>query len=374
MISQGNTIYASLHDGNVVKINGEHVTHVAKFGKPCEYPVEEKICGRPLGLAFDKLNSDNLIVADAYYGLWELNVKTGAKKQLFSPDKEYGVKDPRPAGAINGVAVAKNGDIFFSDSFEFAFENGALSFFANPSGRLAHYERKTGKVSVLLDQLFFANGIALSPNEDFILVAETNGARVQRYWLQGEKKGQLEIFIEGLPGIPDNLTPDEDGIWIALVVAADPENPMLPQSITKLPYVRKFLARVLNLIEMPFNFFSSVYPNPWTKKIAYNLNSFSSFGFLYPDRKTIVRVDWNGKPIGSLHGFDKSLSTISHVLEFDEFLYLGSPFADYIGRVWFVNRDKIHPTRSKRETVTEAPKPVTTTPAPTTTPKPTTVN
>lgn len=215
--------------------------------------------------------------------------------------------------------------------------------------------------------MFFANGIALSPNEDFILVAETNGARVQRYWLKGEKKGQLEVFIEGLPGIPDNITPDEDGIWIALVVAADPEHPMLPQSTTKLPLVRKFITRLLYLIEMPFNFISRVYPNPYTKKIAYSLNSFSSFGFLYPDRKTIVRVDWNGKPIGSLHGFDKSLSTISHVLEFGEYLYLGSPFADYVGRVWFVNSDKIHPTRAKRETVTEAPKIVTTTQAPTTT-------
>lgn len=92
LLAQGNTIYASLHDGTVVKINGDHVTHVAKFGKPCEYPVEESICGRPLGLAFDTTNSDNLIVADAYYGLWELNVKTGAKKQLVAPEKEYGIK------------------------------------------------------------------------------------------------------------------------------------------------------------------------------------------------------------------------------------------------------------------------------------------
>lgn len=68
------------------------MTHVAKFGKPCEYPVEESICGRPLGMAFDTITADTLIVADAYYGLWELNVKTGAKKQLLSPQKEYGIK------------------------------------------------------------------------------------------------------------------------------------------------------------------------------------------------------------------------------------------------------------------------------------------
>ncbi len=92
MITDGTTIYATLHDGNVVKINGEHVTHLAKFGKPCEFPIEEPICGRPLGIAFDTINPDNLIVVDAYYGLWDLNSKTGAKKQLLSPDQDFGVK------------------------------------------------------------------------------------------------------------------------------------------------------------------------------------------------------------------------------------------------------------------------------------------
>lgn len=287
--------------------------------------------------------------------------------QNFHFNYKLNVQDPRPAKSLNGVAVAKNGDIFFTDSSEFAFENGAFSFFSNPSGRLAHFERKTGKVTVLLDNLWFANGVVLSPTEDFVLVAETHAARVQRYWLKGEKKGQLEVFIEGIPGIPDNLTPDEDGLWIALVVTADPEYPMLPQSLTKLPHVRKFLLRLINLIESPFNFISRVYPNPYTKKIAYSIGSFTSFSFLYPDRKTIIRSDWSGKIIGSLHGFDKTLSTISHVMEFGDFLYLGSPYADYIGRVWFVNRDKIHPTRAKREAVTEAPVTTTTTQAPTTT-------
>jgi hypothetical protein len=87
----GNSFYASLHNGNVVKIDGKHITFVAKFGKPCEYPVEESICGRPLGLAHDTLNPDQLIVADAYYGIWELNVKSGQKKQLVSPGIHFGV-------------------------------------------------------------------------------------------------------------------------------------------------------------------------------------------------------------------------------------------------------------------------------------------
>lgn len=72
-----------------MRIDGEHVTFIAKFGKPCEYPEEEDICGRPLGLALDT-QGDNLIVTDAYYGLWEVNLKTNQKKQLVQPDLVIG--------------------------------------------------------------------------------------------------------------------------------------------------------------------------------------------------------------------------------------------------------------------------------------------
>lgn len=34
LITNGKDIYATLHN-EVVRINGEHITHVAKFGKPC---------------------------------------------------------------------------------------------------------------------------------------------------------------------------------------------------------------------------------------------------------------------------------------------------------------------------------------------------
>lgn len=39
----------------------------------------------------------------------------------------------------------------------------------------------TKEVKVLLDQLQFPNGVQLSPEEDFVLVAETAMARIRRY-------------------------------------------------------------------------------------------------------------------------------------------------------------------------------------------------
>lgn len=66
-----------------------HHTRKKQFNLPfsCFFsePYQQAKCGRPLGLAFDTI-SDDLIVADAYYGIWSVNPKTGDKKQLVSPN------------------------------------------------------------------------------------------------------------------------------------------------------------------------------------------------------------------------------------------------------------------------------------------------
>lgn len=42
--------------------------------------------------------------------------------------------------------------------------------------------------------------------------------RCLKHWLVGESKGQSEIFIDNLPGGPDNVNLAEDGsFWIALI-------------------------------------------------------------------------------------------------------------------------------------------------------------
>lgn len=313
--------------------------------------MEESICGRPLALAFDT-QGDNLIVADAYYGIWEVKLATGQKTQLVSPDEVLPGDVLRPAKTFNSLAVAKNGDIYWShSSSEYDIQDGANSYFLNPSGRLFRYSRAERKNYVLLDKLWFANGVVLSPCESFVLVAETHSSRIQKVHLKGEKLGKSEIFVEALPGICDNLTADEDGIWIPLVVSADPENPMLPQSMTKLAIVRKFIARVLTLIEMPFKMIQNAYPNAFTEKVVYNMGGFPALDFLFPKRTTIVRVDWDGKIVGALHGDDGTAFGVSHVLEFGEYLYLGSPFNHFIGRVKFVNRDLIHPKKIEAKKV-----------------------
>lgn len=384
LLKRGNEIYTTIHGGEVIKITGEHITHVAKFGKPCEGFAEEKICGRPLGMAFDTLGN-NLIVSDAYYGIWLVDLNNGKKTLLISPNEELDGIIRRPAALFNSVAVSKSGDIYWTDSSsDFKLEDGVYTLFANPSGRLFHYSRSTKQTKMLIDEMHFANGVALGPNEDFVVVAETAASRIRIYYLKGAKAGQSEVFIDRLPGVPDNLTPDNDGLWVPLVMAIDSENPGLWQSAANAPLVRKFLSRVLALIELPFKMVENIYPNIYTQTVVHKLGHFESLANLQPDRQTILRIDWSGKIVGSLHGFDRSVHGVAHVLEDGDYLYLGSFANKYLGRVKLPKTYKSGKTATptptpapkvvKPTTTTTTPKPTTTTPKPavTTTPKPST--
>ncbi|XP_011181078.2 adipocyte plasma membrane-associated protein Hemomucin [Zeugodacus cucurbitae] len=334
LIARKNEVYTGIHGGEIIKLTADHVTHVAKIGQPCEEIFEEARCGRPLGLAFDT-QGNNLIVSDAYYGIWQIDLNTNQKKLLISPQQELPGKDiQRKAKLFNTVAVDQKGDIYWTDSSsDFLLLDLVYDSFANPSGRLFKYDRANNVSKVLLDELFFANGLALSPDEDFIVVAETGAMRLTKYYLKGAKAGQSEVFVEGLPGLPDNLTPDADGIWVPLVMAADSEHPNGFNIFANFPSIRLFLARLLSLFELPFRLINNAFPNKLAQKFIHFIGHGESILLLAPKRSTIVRVDWNGNIVGSLHGTDKSAGAVSHVLEFNEHLYLGSPFNRFLARV-----------------------------------------
>jgi len=205
--------------------------------------------------------------------------------------------------------------------------------FPNPSGRLIHLSRQSGELTVLADNLWFANGVVLSPLEDFIVVAETFASKLTKVHLSGAKKGKVEVFVDGLPGSPDNLSSDADGIWFPLAVSEDDEHPSLAHQLSNFPTARKILVRLLHLIKMPFDVVNKFYPNTITKSVAQTIGSMDSFSFLFPPRRTVVRVNWNGDIVASYHGFDKSTSVTTHVLQVDGYLYLGSVTHDYVGRV-----------------------------------------
>ena len=90
-----------------------------------------------------------------------------------------------------------------------------------PNGRLVKYDINTGECSVFVDELFFANGIAVSPDDTYVLVNETMRYRVKRVYVRGPRKGDVELFIDNLPGFPDGISTGADGIfWLAILRAS----------------------------------------------------------------------------------------------------------------------------------------------------------
>ncbi|SMF40334.1 SMP-30/gluconolactonase/LRE family protein [Pseudobacteriovorax antillogorgiicola] len=163
--------------------------------------------GHPLGMDFDA--EGNLIVAEPYSGL--LKVTPNGDVSVLA-DQAEGV----PFRLTDDVKVASDGMIYFTDaSYKFPLEDFELDVLeARGNGRLMSYNPGTGLVEVLVEGLYFANGVALSQDEDFILVNETSRYRMTRYWLKGEKAGTAEVFLSNLPGSPDGLARDSDGNFL----------------------------------------------------------------------------------------------------------------------------------------------------------------
>lgn len=89
---------------------------------------------------------------------------------------------------------------------------------------------------------------------------------IDRYNLKGTKKGQTEVFIDGLPGYPDNIHSDKKGEFhVTLPLDVDQGNIGVSALLGPYPLVRKFLARMLYLLELPAHQINLYYPNYYTQ-------------------------------------------------------------------------------------------------------------
>ncbi|PKI32522.1 hypothetical protein CRG98_047086 [Punica granatum] len=84
---------------------------------------------------------------------------------------------------VDGVDVADAGTIYFTDaSQKYGPKEAALDLLeGRPHGRLMSFHPRTRRTEVLVHNLHFPNGVAVSPNQDFVVFCETLIRSISQY-------------------------------------------------------------------------------------------------------------------------------------------------------------------------------------------------
>ena len=222
--------YATSKTGKILRIDGDG--NVAVFAD---------VGGRPLGI---EAHADgSLIVANAYHGLQRV-IADGSVATLID------AIDGQPLVYADDLAIAADGTVYFSEAstkfgaeeYGGTYEGSLLDILEHGGhGLIIAFDPDTGTARVILDGLNFANGVAISQDQQFLLIAETGTYRILKHWLQGPKTGTTEVLLDNLPGFPDNINNGLDGrFWIGLVA---PRNELLDKLSDK-PFLRKMVQRL----------------------------------------------------------------------------------------------------------------------------------
>ncbi|MNF41252.1 Strictosidine synthase [compost metagenome] len=286
LLLEDDFLITGLHDGRVIRtsLDGKTLTVLTDTG------------GRPLGLA--RHPDGRLIIADGIKGLLALD----SLGQLIPLSTEAGGVR---FGFTDDVTIDKTGHYaYFSDaSSRWGYgHDGEAIIEHGGDGRLLRYDFQTGKTELLLDRLEFANGVALGPDDAFVLVNETGAYRITRYWLSGPKAGSHEVFVDNLPGLPDNLSFNgHERFWVALYA---PRNALLDSTAAH-PFVRKMIVRALKVLPKPVE-----------------------------RRALALGVDLDGNIIANLQDASSgNYAPITTVREYGQWLYFGSLKSSHMVRL-----------------------------------------
>lgn len=325
------SIYTGTEGGEIYKITGDKVTLVAKLGKKCEGLWEEEVCGRPLGMRFNK--DGRLFVIDAYYGLYAVNVDTGSVQHLLPSATEV---EGRRIVFGDDIDIDDEGFVYISEaSNKWPLNKIIYTVLEHENtGRVLKFDPKTRKTTVLMKGLHLPNGVQISHDKKSLLVCEFSMHRILRYHLKGPKQGKTEVFADNLPGEPDNIRPSKrGGYWVAFAVGFSPNDTHLSALAMQYPFLRKATVRFLYLVGTALKSVSGIYPLAALKDWA---AQFENAWVLYetiPQYGLIVELAADGRILRSLHSPDHKVHLLSEVLEHDGYLYLGSYRNPFLGRV-----------------------------------------
>ena len=226
-------VLTGVSDGRILRIDGlddpaaARVAHIAEIG------------GRPLGL--ELLPDGDLLVCDAGGALLRVDPEGGTGNVRVVTESAAGER----LRFCSNVVALPDGTIWFTVSSRVHPLRDWMGDLVEHTGtgRLLRLAPGARDAEVVLEGLQFANGLARSADDTFLIVAETGARRLTRFHLTGPRAGRAEPFLENLPGFPDNLwrgAPDGP-VWVAL---AGPRVPPLDLLHRASPAVRRRAARL----------------------------------------------------------------------------------------------------------------------------------
>jgi sugar lactone lactonase YvrE len=232
-LGRDNLVYVTVEVGRVLRIRNRQVEAFADTG------------GRPLGIEVDADGS--FVVANAYLGLQRIDTQGNVTNIL----SDVGGTTPIYP---NNLAIAQDGKIYFTEaSSKYGADKYRGSYNASLLDIMEHgghggvfvFDPATGTARQLLDDLNYANGIAISEDNSYLVIAETSNYRVLKHWLTGPNQGETEVLLDNLPGFPDNLKTGKSGrFWVGF---AAPRNDLIDKVSDK-PWLRKVIQRLPSVI------------------------------------------------------------------------------------------------------------------------------
>ncbi|HJR53538.1 MAG TPA: SMP-30/gluconolactonase/LRE family protein [Gemmatimonadota bacterium] len=161
-------------------------------------------------------DGSHLLVADIFHGgIYRVDVATGATERVYQ--HRYGV---------NTAVRDSRGAIWFTQSALNTPEAGEPRMWAAvdvpvPEGALLRLgmqgRRLAEEAEVLVDSLYFANGIAIDEASSHLYLSETVGARVLRYRVDVDagRVSERSVFVDS--AAVDNIELDAEGhLWLVL--------------------------------------------------------------------------------------------------------------------------------------------------------------
>ena len=283
LIDRTGSVVTGLTNGDVVRVSAGGSVVLGNTG------------GRPLGI--EEYTDGNLLVCDHDRGLLRLDVATGEVEVLVDE------VDGKHLHFCSNAVICADGTIYFSSSSDTAtweeFREGVINHVT--SGRLTRV-RPDGEATVLRRDLAFANGVVLAPDESYLLVAETIGYRILKFWLKGPRAGEWVDFVTGTPGFPDNISLSDSGlVWVSLPA---PRVPVLDFLLPRHPILRQLVLRVPQRLQ------------PQAEDVVW-----------------VQAYDLDGKLVHDIKTKHPRLSFITAAAETGGTVWLASPHHDVFGRI-----------------------------------------